>query len=224
MRYKFYREHKYVSFLLHEVERLVAKTDFRTPSQVHRVQEEFTFLVNLLEGHADYENEALHELLKKKGSSIHVHSEEDHKLQHEQLQWLQNTLTKVKECTDEEEQIELGYQFYLHYRKFVSDNLAHLHEEETIILPELQRLYTDEELQATSFATYEIMTAQEMIHMMEGLFPHMNPSDKEAFLTDIKKSQPEKFIVAWEGIKDQFSPEERDYFENSLLLKSCEKV
>jgi hypothetical protein len=52
----------------------------------------------------------------------------------------------------------------------------------------------------------------------------MNTSDKEAFLTDIKKSQPEKFIVAWEGIKDQFSSEERDYFENSLLLKSCEKV
>lgn len=43
MRYKFYRERKYVSFLLHEVERLVAKTDFRTASQVHRVQKEFTF-------------------------------------------------------------------------------------------------------------------------------------------------------------------------------------
>jgi hypothetical protein len=75
----------------------------------------------------------------------------------------------------------------------VGENLLHLHEEETKILPELQRLYTDEELRCVEDATYKIMTCEQMIDMLRILFPHMNALDKESFLEDIKLSQPEKF-------------------------------
>jgi hypothetical protein len=75
----------------------------------------------------------------------------------------------------------------------VGENLLHLHEEETKILPELQRLYTDEELRCVEEATYKMMTPEQLIEMLKVLFPHMNASDKEAFLEDIKFSQPEKF-------------------------------
>jgi len=88
----------------------------------------------------------------------------------------------------------MGYTLYLTYRKFAADNLIHLHEEETKILPELQRLYTDDELRQVEAPTYEKMTPEEMIGMMQALFPHMNPSDKSAFLSDIQKLQPEKFL------------------------------
>jgi len=37
------------------------------------------------------------------------------------------------------------------------------------------------------------MTPEQMMDMLRVLFPHMNASDKEAFLEDIKISQPEKF-------------------------------
>jgi hypothetical protein len=53
----------------------------------------------------------------------------------ETLKHLQNLLAAVKISTDP---IEAGYQFYLTFRKFVGDNLLHLHEEETKLLPELQ--------------------------------------------------------------------------------------
>jgi hypothetical protein len=33
--------------------------------------------------------------------------------------------------------------------------------------------------------------------MMEVLFPHMNPADREVFLLDIKTCDPEKFAEAW---------------------------
>jgi hypothetical protein len=38
------------------------------------------------------------------------------------------------------------------------------------------------------------MTSDEMKEMLQVLFPHMNPSDKYAFLTDIKLAQPKKFL------------------------------
>lgn len=55
-------------------------------------------------------------------------------------------LDKIKDAQTDEHKIKSGYQFYLWFRKFSGDNLIHLHEEETIILPELQKLYSDVEL------------------------------------------------------------------------------
>jgi len=92
----------------------------------------------------------------------------------------------VSESIDPEERIELGYQLYLWFRKFAGENLLPLHEEETVILPDLQRLYSDEELNQVEFESYRVMTPEDLIHMMQVLFPHMNPEDRLAFLTDIK--------------------------------------
>lgn len=88
------------------------------------------------------------------------------------------------------------------YRKFVGDNLLHLHQEETLILPELHRLYTDEELKKVEAKTYAIMTVEELVEMMEHLFPHFNPQDRYAFLQDIKDCQPDKFALAWQEIQE----------------------
>ena len=71
-------------------------------------------------------------------------------------------LNKVIESSTAEEQIELGYQFYLWYRKFAGDNLLHLHGEETVILPELQRLYSDAELSTVEFGSYRMMTPEDL--------------------------------------------------------------
>lgn len=174
----------------------------------------------MLKAHAQYENNSLHELLRKKQSAVYAHIEEDHQHYDEILDDLLLELRKVLVEQDEDKRIELGYQFYLCYRKFVGENLLHLHEEETIILPELQRLYTDEELEAVESDTYHRMTPTEMIHMLEVLFPHMNPDDKQAFLKDIKKSQPTKFIEAWNGIQSHLDKEEREKLIEKLGLHS----
>lgn len=192
MRYQFYREHKYVSSALNDVERLIAKTDFRNELDTLNAQSAFQELTEMLEGHAHYENEKLHRLLDKKGSKVHQHAEDEHALQQQKITEIQSLFNQILEPSINE-RIALGYNLYLTYRKFVADNLAHLHEEETLILPELQRLYTDEELKRVEAETYNIMSSDEMIEMLRVLFPHMNSVDKEAFLSDIKECQPDKY-------------------------------
>jgi len=201
MRYKFYREHKYVSAAVNDVERLIAKIDFRKQDEVAKVKQAFDALIHMLKGHAHYENETLHELLRKKGSEVYKHVEQDHVQYEQQIADLEERLKKVMESSEPEEQVELGYQFYVWFRKFAGDNLLHLHEEETVILPELQRLYSDEELSKVEFKTYNMMTPEDMIEMLEVLFPHMNPSDHEVFLADIRACDPEKFAAIWHQIR-----------------------
>lgn len=205
MRAKLYREHKYVSFALSELERLIAKTDFTDDAAIERVQIEWRCLRDMLEGHACHEEQNIHALLEKKGSTIHHEARNDHEHQEDALKGLQHLLDTVKTSPD---RIEAGYQFYLGYRKFVGDNLLHLHEEETKLLPELQRLCTDEELRAIEHPTYDLMTAEEMVEMVQVLFPHMNFSDKCAFLTDIKLAQPQKFLLLWDNAQHFLNAQE----------------
>lgn len=202
MRYKFYREHKYVSFALNDLERKIAKTDFRSLAEIEKIKKELYETVEMLQGHAHYENSALHVLLKKKKSAVYKHVEKDHEHYDAILADLKERLNKVLLEPSVENRVEEGYQFYLFFRKFVGENLLHLHEEETVILPELQRLYTDAELKQVEADTYRRMTPQEMIEMMQVLFPHMNPEDKAAFLKDIQDAEPEKFRIALKGIEE----------------------
>lgn len=213
MRAKLYREHKYVSFALNELERLIAKTDFTNDAAIVHIQEEWQVIQEMLKGHADHEEQNFHPLLEKKGSTIHREAHKTHEHQEEALENLHYLLNAITTSPD---RIEAGYQFYLAYRKFVGDNLLHLHEEETKLLPELQRLCTDEELRATEYPTYDLMTAEEIVEMVQVLFPHMNFSDKQAFLTDIKLAQPQKFHRLWEKATQFLSTEEIEKMKELL--------
>ena len=183
-----------------ELERLIAKTDFTDDLALQQIQQQWQSLKEMLQGHAQYEEENIHALLEKKGSRIHLEVHDDHCGQEKMLDSLQLLLDEVQDSRD---RIEAGYQFYLAYRKFVGDNLLHLHEEETKLLPELQRLCTDEELRAIEHPIYDLMSPEDIAEMIKVLFPHMNPSDQQAFLTDISLAQPEKFL----HLRDKISNE-----------------
>ncbi len=216
-RYRFYREHKYVSYMLSELERLIAKTDFRNMPQVSEVLIQFDGIEALMKGHAQWEESAIHELLRRKKLEIQHGIEVDHRNHDVKFKEFRELLDAIMANVDEQEQLNLGYQFYIGYRKFIGDNLIHLHDEETIIMPELQKQYSDEELRNVEFNTYDKMNPEQMVQMMEVLFPHMNSHDREFFLTDIKDSQPDKFSEAWESISHKIDSDER-----SILIKKLQ--
>lgn len=216
MRYKFYREHKYVCAAINDVERLIAKTDFASASQTAKVKEAFDALIPMLKSHAEYENTRLHRLLREKNSDVYKNVEKEHLAYEQKLKDLENRLRLVSESIDPEERTELSYQLYLWFRKFAGENLLHLHEEETVILPELQRLYSDEELAEVEFESYRAMTSDDLIHMTKVLFLHMNPDDRLAFLIDIKACDADKFLKAWQGIRKQLDPDEQKCIEVKL--------
>lgn len=190
MRYQFYREHKYVSHALNEVERVIARCDFADRQECLNVERAFQTLGEMLRMHAMYENERLHSLLK---SPVHEHVEKDHEEQEKALETLGQMIEAISNTDSASKRVEQGLTLYLAFRKFVGENLLHLHEEETKILPELQRLYSDAELREVEAPTYRAMAVEEIIEMLQTLFPHMNRVDREAFLNDIELLEPEKY-------------------------------
>ena len=201
MRVKFYREHKYVSAVLNNLERLIAKTDFRKDTEIEVARKEWKEISDMLKEHARYEEEKLHSLLEKKGSMVCRQAQGQHEEMDAIFPRVDALFEAVIKEENQEKKVELGYELYLVFRKFVGENLLHLYEEETKILPELQRLYTDEELRCVEDSTYKVMTVEEMVDMLQVLFPHMNALDKEAFLEDIQLSRPEKFKQIIDKVK-----------------------
>lgn len=193
MRVKFYREHKYVCAALNDLERLIARTDFRENNEIENAKKEWMGVTEMLKAHAAYEEEKLHVLLEKKGSKVHLLAHDQHEEMDAAFPHIDSLFDAAIGEEDQDNKVETGYQLYLTFRKFVASNLLHLHEEETKILPELQRLYSDEELRLVEDSTYQLMTPDQMLDMLRVLFPHMNALDKEAFLKDIAISQPHKF-------------------------------
>lgn len=63
------------------------------------------------------------------------------------------------------------------------------------------------------------MMPEHIIDMMETLVPHMNASDREFFLTEIKDAEPGKFSEAWNGISQQIAVDERMLLAKRLNIE-----
>ena len=184
-----------------------SKTNFLDKEACESLANSFNDLCLLLEGHAGYEDEQVHKLLRDKNSHIQETIEQEHHAQDETLSHLKSLLNKAKADNSNEQRVILDHEFYLAYRLFYSEMLKHLYDEETVILPELQKLYSDEELCALQAQTYAKMTAEQMLGMLELVFPYVNPEDRHSFISEMKQAEPEKFKYVWENISMQYALE-----------------
>lgn len=215
MRYRFYREHKYVSYRLYQYERNCAQTDFTLDEEVLSLKLQLESIQDLMLGHAEHENNAIHALLRAKGSLLTEKIEHEHQTQAATFTRFFTWLQQILETENVSMRIQLGNEYYLTYRLFVAQNLQHFHEEETLIQSELQRFYNDDELRAVDSATYAVMSIDEMVGMLATLFPHLNREDRQFFLEEIKLAEPEKFKALLPEIRALLTPEEKVLFKTA---------
>lgn len=207
-RYRLYREHKYIFHVFSDLIQSVATLDFSLKESLVLLKSEIMKLEVLLESHAEHEESRIHLILKTRDSQIFAEAENQHRNQKQQFKKLYEKINLIDKA-DENEATFTGYELYLDLRNFFNENLSHFDYEEKIIMPELQRLATDDEIREIDRITYEQMQPEQMIHMMEVLFTHMNCEDKFTFLDDIKDSDPLKFELAWSGIYPLIRENER---------------
>ncbi|MBA2652642.1 MAG: hemerythrin domain-containing protein [Tatlockia sp.] len=205
---RLYREHKYVTFVLNELDKNIGKADFRDALQTKQIESDLETVINLLRFHAQHEDEKIHALLKKHGSEVFKEIEADHHSHATVFSHLKVKLKEVSKAKTDAEKINYGYQFYLNYRKFLAENLEHLHQEETVLMPELIRLCTKQELESIDNPVYQEMTPDQLVGMLETLFPVLNPDDKEYFIADLINAVPLKVRECWQSIARLLTVEE----------------
>lgn len=217
-RYRLYREHKYLFYVFSEVLRLASTLDLSTAESLVKFKNELKKLALLFQSHAEHEEGRIHAILKNKNSTLFSEAEHQHREQEIYLDKIQEKVNLIAGMKENEAHF-LSYEIYLDLRNFFSHNLNHFDYEERILMPELHRLLSDDEIREIDRISYRQMSPEEMIDMMAVLFPHMNCEDKFTFLNDIKDCEPKKFEFAWSGISPQIEKNARNKLMKLLNIK-----
>jgi len=94
---------------------------------------------------------------------------------------------------------EAGRALYLEFAQLVSEDLAHMHEEETTTWPRLCALFTDEELIGMEMAIISSLTPEDTIAFMRIMIPAMNRDERAGMLGGMKAgAPPEAFAAVFE--------------------------
>lgn len=212
MRKNFYSHvHRFMRQFLADFGTTIAKTDFSNSEKTAHLKTQFCDFKKLLDRHAQHEDNVCHPLIQEKEPHLFQQIETEHKTLDEKLKQLGDQLDiALEKNIAEEEQHLRGEKFYLAYTAYLIEYFAHLLQEELVLMPALQAHYSDDQLRAVTFNTYNQMSSEQIIDMLKGLYPHINRYQKQVFLDDIRMGYPEKFANVFPAIlKEITDPTER---------------
>jgi hemerythrin-like domain-containing protein len=219
LRYNFYSHvHRYVRYELFEFSKRIGKIDFRDKQQTIDAKCQLDNFKMLINGHAAHEDNTVHQLFRDAHSDVYNNVEAEHQQHAVEFDKIEGLLSDILNSNIHSDCHLKGYEFYLLVNKFVADSLNHLEHEEKILMSELQNLYSDDEIRALTFKTYDHMKPDQMLHMIQTIFPHVNSYEREVFIRDIYDSHPDKLSVIWPNVWDLLGDDEREYFQKNLGL------
>lgn len=158
IRYDLYRSvHKLLRKELCQFGEKLGKIDFRKIVAVTSIKDSFDNIVFDLKMHAQKEEKYFTPLFNKKGSTVHKHVEQEHSKQKDELMEFQGIFKNAIKTVDDEKRVIQGCHICSLYDKFLSNNLLHFHQEETILMPELWHFYSDKELQQVTIDSYRTL-------------------------------------------------------------------
>ncbi len=198
LRYDLYRSvHKFIRKELYQFGEKLGKTDFRKIGDVTSIKGSFDNIVFDLKMHAQKEEKYFTPLFNKKGSTVHKHVEQVHFNQQDELMEFQGLFETAIKTVDDEARVIQGCHICSSYDQFLSHNLLHFYQEETILMPELWKLYSDKELQQVTVDSYKGMPKHVLLDS-SGFFLGLNFLEKRTYLQDLKEAcSPEMFFEIW---------------------------
>jgi len=93
-------------------------------------------------------------------------------------------------AADEALRPRIGRELYLTFSLFVSEDLAHMYEEEMTTLPVLQTLFTDEELVQMEGRILDSIPADELLDWLRRILPAMSRPERGDMLASLRRSAP----------------------------------
>ncbi|WP_341756661.1 MULTISPECIES: hypothetical protein [unclassified Candidatus Tisiphia] len=200
LRYDLYRSiHKFIRKELYQFGEKLGKTDFRKIEAVTSIKSSFDTIAFDLKMHAQKEEKYFTPLFNKKGTTVHKHVEQMHFNQQNELMEFQGLFETAIKTVDDEERVIQGCHICSSYDQLLSHNLLHFYEEETRLMPELWKLYSDKELQQVTVNSYKGMPKHVLLDS-SSFFSVLNFLEKRTYLQDLKEAcSPEMFFEIWKS-------------------------
>jgi hemerythrin-like domain-containing protein len=155
--------------------------------------------LRLAAGHLEHEETFIHPMLAQRQGAAAARLTEQHDHHRHAFAHLEGLIPAVETAGSDARAGRLR-ELYLAFSRFVADDLAHMHEEETVTWPLLCALFTDDELAALEMRIIASIDPPTNIAIMQRMIPAMTRQERAALLGGMQASAPaEAFRAVMEG-------------------------
>lgn len=144
----------------------------------------------LAELHLEDEENHIHSAMEARSPGSTAGLEAQHGHHRAALVALRSTISAIETATPAERP-PLGRMLYLGFSRFVSEDLEHMADEETVVWPALCALFTDAELAAIEGRIVSSLDPDSSLAFMKLMIPAMNPAERIALLQGLKQGLPD---------------------------------
>ncbi|MFN3523012.1 MAG: hemerythrin domain-containing protein [Phenylobacterium sp.] len=177
----------------------LGRADGQDAAAVRSVLGDLREHLRIAAGHLDHEETFIHPLLAERQGAAAERLAEQHEDHRRGFGRLERMIQTVETAGSQERPARLR-ELYLAFSRFVADDLAHMHEEETITWPLLCALFTDEELAALEMRIIASIDPATNMAIMRRMIPAMTRQERAALLGGMQASAPpEVFRGVMEG-------------------------
>lgn len=156
---------------------------------------DLTVLLHMAEHHLANEDKWVHTALEARapGSTQRLAQSHEH---HRQAFGELESLIGQAEAAEPADRARLMRRLYLRFTLFVADDFAHMAEEEQLMLPVLQSLFTDEELAGIEDRILSALSPEEIVGFGRLMIPAATRADRIALLSAMRANAPAEAFAA----------------------------
>lgn len=182
--------HKGLRHALGNLQQMAGQTDFNDLEEVNALHDEMVQLWDLLDFHADGEDELVHPKLEKADKSVYDSLENEH----DELTIAEkNVLKELTELKDLSgiERLERSTMFVKRLNDYIARYYMHLQREELEAMPVLWSNYADPELLQILGEFPKKATPQIMGYFLKYMLPAVNHYERVAMVGSMRQNLPE---------------------------------
>ncbi|OCW59080.1 hypothetical protein [Hoeflea olei] len=172
----------------------LGSVDFADAGETEAVLSMLRLYLDLAASHVMHEDLHIHQALQARGVSTATvdHQHDDHRRDFAALE----ALAQEIESAAPAERRAACRKLYLAFAAYLADDLAHMHEEETVTAPALWGAFTDDELMDIERRIIGSIPPEKNMAFMRAMIPAMNPAEREALLGGMQRGAPAEVFNA----------------------------
>lgn len=181
--------HKGLRALMFSTLRNAGALDVTLAFERAQLVDEVERLLAICADHLAHENQFFHEALRQRAPRAVLPFHEDHLEHVEAIDRLRLLLQRVRDA-DDPQAASLAYELYLRLSVFIGENLAHMAEEESVLMQALWAHFSDAEIMDIERALQATIAPEEMAFYLRWMARGMNASEIVTVLAGARPNLP----------------------------------
>jgi hemerythrin-like domain-containing protein len=164
--------------------------------ELNALLEDLTTLLHMAEHHLANEDRWVHSAMEARAPGSTLRLAQSHQHHRDGFEEMEALIGEAATADTEAQRAKLMRQLYLRFSLFVADDFAHMAEEEQLMLPVLQSLFTDEELAGIEDTILSALSPPEIISFGRLMIPAATRAGRIALLSAMRANAPAEAFAA----------------------------